>query len=186
VVSLLSLWLPILLSAVIVFVASSIIHVFLPYHRSDFGRVPDEDLIMESLRKVGIPPGDYIIPHAGSPEGMKTPEFIEKSTKGPAALLTVIPSGPPAMGASLIQWFVYCLTVGVFVAYITSRTVAPDSDYMAVFRFAGTSAFMGYVLALMQSSIWYKRAWATTVKNSLDGLVYALLTAGVFGWLWPA
>ena len=117
---------------------------------------------------------------------MKTPEFIEKSTKGPAALLTVIPSGPPAMGASLIQWFVYCLTVGVFVAYITSRTVAPDSDYMAVFRFAGTSAFMGYVLALMQSSIWYKRAWATTVKNSLDGLVYALLTAGVFGWLWPA
>ena len=185
-VGLLSLWLPILLSAVIVFVASSIIHLVLPYHRSDFGRVPDEDLVMESLRKVGIPPGDYIIPHAGNSEGLKAPEFIEKSTKGPVAFLTVIPSGPPAMGASLIQWFVYCLTVGVFVAYITSRTVAPDSDYMAVFRFAGTSAFMGYVLALMQSSIWYKRAWATTMKNSLDGLVYALLTAGVFGWLWPA
>ncbi len=34
-VSLMSLWIPILVSAVIVFVLSSIIHMVLPYHRTD-------------------------------------------------------------------------------------------------------------------------------------------------------
>ena len=84
----------------IVFVASSIIHMFLTYHRSDFGKVPDEDQVMDSLRKVGIPPGDYVIPCPDSPEEMKSSDFVEKSTKGPVAFMTVIPSGPPAMGAS--------------------------------------------------------------------------------------
>ncbi len=185
-VSLLSLWLPILLSSVIVFVASSIIHMFLTYHRSDFGKVPDEDQVMDSLRKVGIPPGDYVIPCPDSPEEMKSSDFVEKSTKGPVAFMTVIPSGPPAMGASLIQWFAYSVVVGVFAAYLTSRALGPGADYMAVFRFISTAAFMGYALALFQNSIWYKRGWGMTLKTSFDGLVYALLTGGVFGWLWPA
>jgi hypothetical protein len=54
-----------------------------------------------------------------------------------------------------------------------------------VFRFAGTTAFIGYSVALWQMSIWYRRAWSTTIKATVDGLIYALLTAGVFGWLWP-
>jgi hypothetical protein len=42
-VSIPSLWLPILVSAIIVFLASWILHMFLPYHRSDFQKVPSED-----------------------------------------------------------------------------------------------------------------------------------------------
>ncbi len=105
-VSIMSLWLPILLSAVIVFVVSSIIHMLLPYHRSDFKKVPSEDEVMDALRKFNIPPGDYVIPRAGSPKEMGTPEFTEKTTKGPVAFMTVMPSGPPSMGGSLVQWFI--------------------------------------------------------------------------------
>ena len=135
---------------------------------------------MDSLRPFKIPPGDYVIPHAGSSE------FTEKTTKGPVAFLTVMPNGPMAMGSSLIQWLVYCVLVGVFAAYLTGRAVGPGADYLAVFRFSGTAAFSAYALALLQNSIWYKRKWSATLKSVFDGFIYALVTAGVFGWLWPS
>ncbi|MGD8726694.1 MAG: hypothetical protein PVH40_03565 [Gemmatimonadales bacterium] len=185
-VSLLSLWLPILLSAVFVFVVSSIIHMFLPYHRSDFGPVPDEDGVRDALGKFKIPPGDYVIPYAGGAEAMRSPEFRDKTEEGPVAFMTVLPNGQPSMVGSLALWFAYCLVVGVFAAYITSRAVVPGDPYLTVFRFAGASAFMGYGLALLQNSIWYKRNWMATLKSMFDALIYALCTAGVFGWLWPS
>lgn len=184
-VPVMSLWIPIFLSAVIVFVVSSIIHMLLPYHRTDFGKVPAEDEVMDALRKVGIPPGDYLIPCARSAKEMKAPEFIAKRKRGPVAFLTVTAGGPPSMGKSLALWFLYCIVVAVFAAYIAGRALAPGAPYMAVFRFAGCTAFVGYSLALWQNSIWFKRAWSTTLKSTLDGLVYALMTAGTFGWLWP-
>ena len=140
---------------------------------------------MESLRKFNIPPGDYVIPCAGSAEAMRSEEFKEKATKGPVAFMTVIESGMPKMGSSLVLWFLYSVVVGIFAAYIAGRALSPESHYTAVFRFAGATAFVGYALALLQNSIWYKRNWGSTLKSMFDGLIYALITAGVFGWLWP-
>ena len=180
-----ALWIPILLSAVIVFVVSSIIHMMLPYHRTDFGRIPDEDKVMEGLRKFNVPPGDYLMPCAGSPREMGTPAFIEKMKKGPVACLTVMKSGPPSMIGNLVLWFVYCVVVGVFAAYIAGRAQPAGAHYLSVFRFAGCTAFVGYSLALWQNVIWYKRSWKATLKSTLDGLIYGLLTGGTFGWLWP-
>ena len=184
-VPMMSLWLPIVLSAVIVFVASSIIHMMLPYHRSDYGKVPAEDDVMDALRKYNIPPGDYMLPRPGSPEAMKSPEYKEKVKKGPMVVMTVFPAGGFNMGTNLTQWFIYCAVVGVFAAYVTGRAVGAGTPYLTVFRFAGVTAFACYSLALWQDSIWYHRKWSTTIKNSFDGLVYACLTAGTFGWLWP-
>jgi hypothetical protein len=56
-VSLAALWLPILLSAVIVFIASSIMHTVLPYHRGDYRGLPDEDNLLASLRGAGLTRG---------------------------------------------------------------------------------------------------------------------------------
>lgn len=180
-----ALWLPILLSAVIVFAASFVIHMLLPYHRTDFKKVPSEDAVMEALRKFDIPPGDYMIPHCNSPEGMRRPEFVDKMAKGPVAFMTVRKCGSPGMASSLAQWFVYGLAVATIAAYVTGRALGPGAHYLSVFRFAGCTAFVGYCLALWQNSIWYKQAWSTALKNTFDGLVYGMLTAGVFGWLWP-
>jgi hypothetical protein len=116
---------------------------------------------------------------------MKKPEFIAKMTKGPVVLMTVLPPGPPTMGSSLALWFLYCVLVGIFAGYIAGRALTPGAHYLEVFRFAGAAAFAGYALALLQNSIWYKRSWMTTIKSMADGLIYALLTAGSFGWLWP-
>jgi len=184
-VSILSLWLPILLSAVGVFVVSSFIHMVLAYHRKDFGKIPQEQEVIEALRKFDLPPGEYVLPHAGSPAGMKDPAYLEHLEKGPSGFFTVCPKGPPAMTGSLIMWFVYSLIVGILAAYITSRAVGPAPEYLTVFRFAGATAFIGYSVALMQNSIWYRRKWSSTFKSMFDGLIYALVTAGFFGWLWP-
>lgn len=184
-VSILSLWLPILLSAVFVFVVSSVLHMVFTYHRSDFGQVPNEDEVMESLRKVNIPPGDYVMPYAENQKVMASQAYAEKANKGPVAMLTVMENGVPAMTGSLVQWFVYSIIVGIFAGYLAGSALGPGADYLSVFRFVGTGAFAGYALALLQNSIWYKRDWKVTGKSVFDGLIYALVTAGTFGWLWP-
>jgi len=180
-----TLWLPILLSSVFVFSASSIIHMLSPWHKSDYPKMPNEDKVMEALRPFAIPPGDYMVPRPSTRQDLRSPEFNEKLNKGPVMVLTVMPNGPMAMGRSLVLWFLYLLVVGVFSAYAAGRALPHGAPYLHVFRFTGAVAFVGYSLALWQMSIWYRRAWITTIKATVDGLIYALLTAGTFGWLWP-
>ncbi len=184
-VSLLSLWLPILLSPVFVFAVSSFIHMVLQYHSKDFRKLPDEDGVMKALRPFALPPGEYVLPHAGSMKGLSAPDYLAKRDAGPVAMMMVAPSGPTGMARGLLLWFVYSLVVSGFAAYIAGRALEPGAHYLAVFRFVGTTAFIGYALALCQNSIWYRRAWSTTIKTAFDGLIYGLVTAGVFGWLWP-
>lgn len=180
-----ALWLPILLSSVIVFAVSSLIHMVLPWHKSDYPRVPNEDQLRAALRPLAIPPGDYMVPRPSSTQEMRSPEFVEKVRTGPNLILTVIPTGPWSMGRNLTMWFAYAVVVSLFAAYVAGRALPPGATYLAVFRFAGVTAFIGYAVALWQMSIWYRRAWSTTIKATVDGLIYALLTAGTFGWLWP-
>jgi len=179
-----ALWLPILLAAVIVFVASSIMHTVLKYHNSDYHQLPDEDKLLGALRAAGLKRGLYVFPFC-SHKDMKSPAMIEKYKQGPVGMMTVLPSGPPVMPKFLGQWFAYCLLVGFFVAYLTGRTLAPGANYLAVFRVAGTAAFLGYGLGHVSDGIWKGQTWSPTIKEVLDGLVYGLLTAGTFGWLWP-
>lgn len=185
-VSLAALWLPILLSAVFIFIASSIVHMAMPYHRNDYTEVPGEADVREGLRAAKIPPGEYVVPRANSSAEMRSPEYQAKLEEGPVFFMTVLPNGPMAMGASLVQWFVYCLVVGAATAYVVGLSLGPGTEYTVVFHYTAWVAFLSYTMALWQISIWYKRKWSTTIKFVFDGLIYALLTAGTFGWLWPA
>ncbi len=181
-----ALWMPILLSAVMVFIASSIIHMGPFWHRGECPPLPDQDRVMDALRQFGFKPGEYMLPRAENHAAMKSPEFLEKLKRGPVMFMTVLPNGSISMTKSLVQWFVYTLIIGVFAAYVAGRVLAPDADYLTVFRVAGTTAFIAYAAGLWQQSIWYSRPWSTTLKHTVDGLIYALLTGGAFGWLWPA
>jgi hypothetical protein len=183
-VSLGALWIPIVLAAVVVFVASSILHMVLPYHHSDYKRLPEEEKVVSALRAAGLSRGLYMFPFCTHKE-MKSPAAIEKFKQGPVGMLTVFPSGPPAMPKYLVEWFVYCLIISYFVAYLSGRTVAFGTPYLAVFRVVGTAAFLAYGLANLANGIWRGQPWSVVIKEVIDGLIYALLTAGTFGWLWP-
>jgi hypothetical protein len=126
-----------------------------------------------------------MVPRPQTRDELRTPEFTARVNEGPNMVVTVLPNGPWSMGRNLGLWFVYLVVVAVFAAYMTSRALPAGTHYLVVFRFVGTAAFLGFALGLWQMSIWYRRAWSTTAKATIDGLIYASLVAGTFGWLWP-
>lgn len=179
------LWLPILVATVLVFIASSVIWMALPYHKSDTRKLPDEGAALEPLATQDLAPGAYRFPWADDMKAMKEPAFIEKLSRGPVGFLTILPKGEFPMGKTLTQWAIYCLAIGVLVAYVTGRTLAPDAHYLEVFRVAGTVAFLAYSGGHLPDAIWWGKPFANAWKEVADGLIYGLLTAGAFGWLWP-
>ncbi len=185
-VALMSLWLPIVLSALVVFGASAVVWMVLPHHKPDFKGVPDEPSLLEALRKQKLSPGQYLFPFCPDPKTLKEPEVIKKFNEGPVGVLNVMRPGPPNMSRSMTLSVGFNLVVSFFVAYVASRTLAPGSEYLHVFRVTGTVAFMTYSGGLFWGAIWMGRPWIPVLKEALDGLLYGLLTAGMFGWLWPS
>jgi hypothetical protein len=183
--SLSALWLPILLSSVFVFVVSSVIHMAPLWHKNDFPKVSRENEVMDALRPFAIPPGDYMIPRCASREEMRSAEFAEKLKKGPVMMMTVFPNGMMSMGRNLVLWFVYLLVVGLFAACVAGGALPAGAPFSHAFHFTGIVAFVAYGVALWQMSIWYRRAWSLTLKATLDGVIYAVVTGATFGWLWP-
>lgn len=179
------LWIPILVSAVVVFFASSIIHMVLKYHRGDLGGLPQEDLVRDALRRQNVPPGQYMIPYCSDMKEMRGEAMQKKFLEGPVAIITLRPNGMMSMGRLLTQWLLYCLGVSFFTGYVASATIPFGAEYLTVFRVVGTVAWLAYASAEISGGIWKSRPWKNVAKDVFDGLIYGLLTAGVFGWLWP-
>jgi hypothetical protein len=183
-VSLAQLWLPIVLSAVIVFVASSIIWMATPLHKHDYKNPgAHEGTILNMIKSAAMAPGVYYVPWCHGKE--KDPEVMERMKTGPWAMLTVMPEGP-SMGKMLGLWFAHLLIVGVLVAYITGHAGLPaDARYMGVFRVAGATSFLAYAGYAMPMAIWHGMPWSQVPGRIIDGLIYSLLTAGTFAGFWP-
>ena len=188
-VSLMSLWLPILVSAVLVFFAASIAWMVLPHHKKDYGKLAEEDAVREAINKGDNPAGMYVIPYCPDMKAMEDPEIKKKMEEGPKGFLTLRDPGydpQKGMGACLVIYFLYNLAVSFFCAYLASRFLGPGADYLTVFQVVGTAAFMAYAFAVVPTAIWKGVPWTVVWKEVFDGLVYGLLTAGAFGWLWPS
>jgi hypothetical protein len=179
------LWLPIVLSSVFVFFVSAVIHMVLPWHRNDMKKLPSQDPVMDALRPFSIPPGDYMVPRADQMKDMRTPEFKAKMANGPVIVMTVFPNEMWGIGTNLVQWFLYVLVISAFAAYLCFHTVPAGASAHHVIRVAGLTSFLGYAPALWQMSIWYRRSWVTTIKITIDGALFAAVTAATFVWFWP-
>jgi hypothetical protein len=180
-----SLWLPGVVSAIAVFLLSSLLHMLLKYHRADFKRLADEDAVAEAIRKAGPSPGIYFIPYCSDPSQMKEPAMVKKFTDGPVVGLTVRPNGPPSLGPSLAQWFLLSLFVSFVAAYVARHTLTFSSPGLEVMRITGTVAFAAYGFGYFQDSIWKGIPWSNSLRGLLDAALYALTTGLVFRWLWP-
>ena len=148
-----ALWIPIVLSAVIIFVASSIMHILLPYHRGDYKKLPEEDKVLPALRAAGLTRGLYVFPFSSHKE-MKSPAIVEKYDRGPVGMMTIFPTGTPIIAKFMGLWFIYCLIIAFFVAYLAAHTIAPGTDYLAVFRVVGTAGFLAFGLGTLSNGIW--------------------------------
>lgn len=177
------LWLPIFLSAALVFIASALIWTVVGWHNGDWRGVPDEPAAANALRPAE--PGWYMIPFSARRDAMRDPEFLERRRKGPVAFITIGKAGDFSMTSNLVQTFIYYLVISFFVAYVGASTLAPGADYLHVFRVIGATAILAYAGAHIHDAIWFAKPWSATWKNVIDGVIYGLLTAGVFGWRWP-
>ncbi|NDU93153.1 MAG: hypothetical protein G3I10_11230 [Ferrovum sp.] len=183
--SLAHLWLPILLSAVGVFIASSILHMLLKFwHMPDYHGFSNENEVAAAIRKGNPTPGLYSVPFCKM-EDMKKPETCEKFKQGPVAFMILRPNGMPNMGKNLGQWFIFCLLVSLFAAYVAGSTLAGGTPGLQVFRVIGTVGFIAYAFGSLPMGIWYGQPWKAVTKDVIDGLIYGLVTAAVFAWLWP-
>ena len=181
-----ALWLPILLSSVAVWVASAIIWMVMPHHKSDYSKFPDEDAVRQALAPQRLPPGLYDVPHIVGPSDLEDATVVRRFEEGPVGFFTALPPGVPKMGGKIMLSVVFYLLISTVVAYLASRTLAPGENYLSVFRVTGTVAWLAYGTATVPDAIWFGRPWSGIVKGLLDALVFGVLTAGFFGWLWPA
>ena len=180
-----ALWLPILLSAAFIFIASSIIHTVMPWHKGDFDFIPNEDAVRNAVGPLSIPPGDYLTPKCRTMQEMGSPEFKAKMERGPVMLMTVMPNGITPMGPIFVKWFIYLLLVSFAVACIAASVYAPGTGTRHIWHLTGVVSALCYGMALPQASIWYHRKWSTTLKGLFDSAIYGVITALTFGWLWP-
>jgi hypothetical protein len=184
-VSLGSLLIPILVSAVLVFAVSAIIHMVLKYHNKDYTRLPNEDAVRAAIRAGNPPPAQYIIPYCSDMKDMEKPEMKQKYIDGPVVVMNVMKPGVPQMSSYLVQWFIFDLVVSFFIAYVAVHCLPQGAEYLRVFQVVGAVGFLAYGAGQVPASIWMGQPWPIAWKGLLDGLIYGLVTAGTFGWLWP-
>ena len=181
-----TLWLPILVSAIVVFILSALAWTVLPHHKKEWQPLPNEDAVLNAMAGSPPAPGQYALPYYADPKERDNPALKAKLQRGPVGFLTVVPNGAPGMGPMMGKAFVFNLIVSFLVAYVAWHALAGrEITYLAVFRIVGAVASMSYVLATVPESIWFGRPWRSMALGAVDGLVYGLFTAGVFGWLWP-
>ena len=179
------LWLPIIVSAVLVFIASSLIHMVFKWHNADYHKFANEDAVRAALRGSSPAPAEYSVPYCADMKDMKSPEMMKKFEEGPIAWITVRPNGAPQMGGLLGMWFVYTLVLGVIAAYVAHKTLGPEANFLQVCRVVSALTFLAYVGGSVQLGIWFGKPWGSVAKDVLDGAIYAAITAVTFAWLWP-
>jgi hypothetical protein len=184
-IGILQLWLPIVVASLVCFFAGAILYMATPLHKNDWTGVADEDGVLAALRKAGVGAGQYMFPWCADAKARSSPEHQKKWAEGPSGFMVLKQPGPVTMGPMMMQMVAYHLVVSVFVAYLAGRMLAPGQDYLAVFRLVGTAATMAYGFGAVPMKIWYGFKWGFIFRIFIDGLINGLLTAGVFGWLWP-
>lgn len=183
-ITILDLWMPIVVSAAIVFVASAIAWMVLPHHKGDWRGLPNEGAFLETLRSGNVPPGQYMFPYCEGPTDLKDPEKKKRYEQGPHGSISVWP-GPPNMGAKMGYSFLFYVVVGVFVGYLGVTTLPTNPAYLDVFRVTGCAAVLAYCFGFIPNAIWFSKPLRSVMMDIIDGVIYGLLTAGTFGWLWP-
>lgn len=182
---LVDLWLPIVVSGLAVFMLSAMAWTVLPHHQKEWAGFPNEGAVADVLRAANLAPGLYHLPHAEDQKAMGTPEMKAKMEKGPVGFVTILPSGQVAMGPMMVKSVITNVLIATFTGYVAFHSVMAGAEYLTVFRIVGCVTFMAYAFGTVADSIWFGRPWKSWLLQAVDSMAYALVTAGIFGWLWP-
>ena len=158
------MWIPILLSTALTFLASSLVWTVLPHHKKDWAKFSGATVDLTN-----VPAGQYIM-HQDQSADWYGYLFIRR--------------GKHNMGKALAYWASNLVLISLFVGYLVYHTTPRGTEYLQVFRVAGTAALLGFAGNIAQKSIWWGWRWDVTWKDLIDDIVYALLVAGTFAFYW--
>ena len=185
-ISLLQLWMPIVLGTFIAWMTSGLIHMVIKYHNSDYHGLTNEDEVMDAVGKGSPTLGIHTFPYCIEMDEMKDEAVQQRFKNGPVGIVTIFPNGLPNMGKLMVQQISFFLVGCVLIAYCATLALEPGAQYMVVFRFVATVGFLAFGWGVIPYSIWFGHTWSMTAKYLLDALIYGLVVAGSFSWLWPA
>lgn len=181
-----SLWLPVVLSAAAVWIASAIVWMVLPHHKPEWKKLPDEAAVMAALAKSPPAPGQYVFPYCAEAKDYSSPDFKARVEKGPCGRVLVLPNAMPAMGPKLVGYFLWCFAISFVTAYVLRHALSPGAAAVEVARLAAATSGVVYALGIIPEAIWIGRAWSDAIKSVIDGCAYAAITTACFVLLWPA
>lgn len=179
---LLSLWLPILVTTIVLFFASFLAWVVLPHHKPDIKRWPDEERLLTFIRESGAAPGDYLFPYIEDKD-MKEDWAQARYNEGPWGMVKIWP-GKASMGGNMLKTVLYFFVVSAAVAYAGTLALTPGAPFMDVFQLIAVTAILAHTSGGVLREIWFTRPLRGKLMDFIDGLVYGLITAGLFAWLW--
>jgi hypothetical protein len=179
------LWLPILLTAVFVFIASSLIHMVFKWHNSDYKSLSNEDAVQTALRASINGPGQYLLPHCTDMKDMKDEAMLKKYREGPVGFLVICPSGMPNMGKMLGLWFVMNLAVAAITALLALQSFGLQGNAHQAGHLIGMTTLLAYGGGSVALGIWMGKPWISVAKDLLDAVIYGTISAFTFMWLWP-
>ena len=184
-VSISELWLVVLLAGVFCWVASALIHMLIKYHNADYQELANEDEVSAALRASSPAPGLYSMPFCIDMNAMGEEAMQNKFAKGPVVMISVFPNGMPQMGKLLGQQVLFFIIGSALVAYLASLALLAGADNMTVFRHVFVASFLAYGWGQIPHSIWMGQPWSNCVRYLMDSVIYAVVTAATFAWLWP-
>lgn len=176
------LWLPILLAGVATHIASTIAWTVLPHHKPEWkGLGDDEDGLQDWIAGREIPAGQYLFPFASGMKEADCDAIKEKQQKCRGMLLLY--QRPVNMGAAIGKTLAFFLVAAFMIGYLAAFSVPSGASFWHVFRFVSTAGILTHCFARFPHVFWFPEKIAMSL---LDGVVYSLITAGVFAALWPS
>ena len=176
---------PIFAAALAVFVASSVIHMVLKWHKSEYRKIPNEDEVRAAVRAGSLGPGQYIIPYCSDPKEFQQEPMKTKLAEGPVGTMTLRAPGLPGMGSMLGSWFALNVAVAAIAGYLACSTLPAGTSFLAVCRLVGGVTFVAYAVGTVSNAIWWGKPWSAAIKELGDAFIYGLVSALAFAWLWP-
>jgi len=177
---LLGLWLPIVVTAVVLFFASFVAWMILPHHFGDRSKLDKENEFMDHLRDLNVQPGNYLFPYAASGKEMGSQEHQKRYAKGPRGTINIY--SMPNTGANLFCTLLFFLVTATIIGYVAWEALEgwdpAKVTFLKVFQIVGAVGVLTYSSAGILNGIWFKKKLVTDI---VDGIVYGIITGLIFG-----
>lgn len=179
--SVVDFWLPILLSGLATHIYSTLAWIVLPHHKPDWNKLPVEDEFQQLIAANSVPAGQYLVPYAEHPNDQQSE--VDQQKQGKCVGTVILWSGPVNMGVAIAKTLSYFFVVALAIAHLCTLALRPGTEPLKVFEFVVVSSLLAHVAGQFPGVFWFRQR---VTMDTVDKILFAVITAAIFAALWPA